>query len=402
MSFESLALLLLPVDGPGVVAEASEEWRFDPASAAEATYVVWGRGPFPWDRPAPAAARVALRREAGLSLLRTRPPAPFTVRAVHRVPAPQIGAGLVLPRLRAFLRSGALVELFSGDAPTRAIDAAARAAGSVEPLRRLRPAVGGSWLARTSDGSGTDFVLRVARDGGPADPQRAALALERLADAGSPVVPKLLRRGRGAGTSWSAETALPGRRPARLSSSLARDAAGFCATLPRTEGPPVTPVIELRSLAGRFSRWQRELSGLADRVETAAASLRAVVRHGDFWAGNLLASRSRLSGVLDWDAWAEDGLPGTDLLHLVALDLASRRRVGLGRVAGHRPWRSREFETLAGPYWAKLEVRPDLDAVGAAWWAGHVAATLARLPHLAGHAGWITANVDQVVSELAG
>jgi Phosphotransferase enzyme family/Methyltransferase domain len=46
-------------------------------------------------------------------------------------------------------------------------------------------------------------------------------------------------------------------------------------------------------------------------------SIRLAVVHGDFWAGNVLVHRGRISGVVDWERAAIDGLPIWDLVKIV-------------------------------------------------------------------------------------
>jgi hypothetical protein len=43
-----------------------------------------------------------------------------------------------------------------------------------------------------------------------------------------------------------------------------------------------------------------------------------------------------------------------------------------------------------------------LHALGIAWWAAYVAASIRRLPHLGEDARWVDANVDRVLEALGG
>lgn len=54
--------------------------------------------------------------------------------------------------------------------------------------------------------------------------------------------------------------------------------------------------------------------------------------HGDFWAGNLLASGSVVTGIVDWDRAGPDQLPLHDLLHLAVFARRVRDRCELGEV----------------------------------------------------------------------
>ena len=76
--------------------------------------------------------------------------------------------------------------------------------------------------------------------------------------------------------------------------------------------------------------------------------LRLVVVHGDFWAGNVLVHRGRVTGVVDWERAAVDDLPIWDPVKVVMdaafhLDrhrsVARRGRRGLPRWGELGPWR---------------------------------------------------------------
>ncbi len=130
----------------------------------------------------------------------------------------------------------------------------------------------------------------------------------------------------------------------------------------------------------------------------------AVMRHGDLWTGNLLVSRGRLCGVIDWDASDPAAVPGSDLLQLVAGEIRRRARASLGTAFLMQPWRTDLFTKVAAPYWSEIELEPTpqlLDLVGIAWWATEAHGTLARLPHRAADRGWVESNVEAVLSALA-
>jgi hypothetical protein len=61
------------------------------------------------------------------------------------------------------------------------------------------------------------------------------------------------------------------------------------------------------------------------------------VVHGDFWAGNILVSNGRVSGVVDWEAATVSGEPVRDLVRFANMfALYLDRGVRRGRpVAGH-------------------------------------------------------------------
>jgi aminoglycoside phosphotransferase (APT) family kinase protein len=83
---------------------------------------------------------------------------------------------------------------------------------------------------------------------------------------------------------------------------------------------------------------ERDLERLAETYDRLRRnSVRRTVVHGDFWLGNALIDRGRVSGVVDWEAAAMSGEPTRDLVrfaHMYALYLDRRTRPGK-RVAGH-------------------------------------------------------------------
>lgn len=97
----------------------------------------------------------------------------------------------------------------------------------------------------------------------------------------------------------------------------------------------------LTRLSSRFSDDPR-VDHAVDRLVEIYARLRrnTVPRaavHGDLWLGNILLSRGRISGVVDWEAGANAGDPVRDLVRfalMYALFLDRRTRPGR-RVAGH-------------------------------------------------------------------
>ncbi|MGH2572454.1 MAG: hypothetical protein ACRDGU_03060 [Actinomycetota bacterium] len=405
--FQSLASLFLPADEArhAVILDAGERWRLDEAAAAGADTVVWGREALRSGTPSAVAIRWALARERGIVRVRRRPPAPLEVTGVHRLPPPRLAPGVLRNRLREALLGGALVELGGPRRGPRLIDWAAEAAGATGGVNAFRPGSGGSGLARIRGPEGSPLVLRLARSGGPGDPHRAAQALERLSSMESALVPRPAGKGRVNGVSWTAETALPGRPPSRITQDLAAQVAAFCAGLPRAEGQATAHSADLLQVARRFPHWTTVLSEAVTACDQAALSVPALMRHGDLWAGNLLAERGGMTAVIDWDAWHPAALPGTDLLHLVAMEEGRKTSRGMGRVWLARPWESESYSAAGAGYWNAIGVRPDpklLEAVGIAWWAGQVAATLARLPFLAGDERWVEANVETVLTALMG
>jgi hypothetical protein len=401
--FEAPARLLLP-DGelPGRTVEADERWTVDGELPADVDALVWGREPVTAGAGARTLTRTAVRRERALARLTVRPPKPLRVRAVHRWP-PTIFRASRLSGLRAAGASGALVELTRGAPCRRVVDSAASAAGARGPARSLYPGTEGSLLGRIATPDGRPLVLRVGEAGGPADPRHGIAALERLARSRLSVVPSPAGHGRVADAAWSAEAALPGRRPGQAGRSLASQVLDLCLRLPIGEEPPSAFSADLDEIEARLPVARESLGRLRVMVGPVVGSLPSVLRHGDLWAGNLLVDRGALRGVVDWDAWHPAAVPGTDLLHLLAMQEAVRSGRSIGEVWLGRPWDSAAFRELTDRYWRVLGVHPDRDvreAVGVAWWANQVAFSLARLPSLATDERWLARNVWLVLQAL--
>jgi hypothetical protein len=409
VSVRSLPFLLLPAEAGrmGKVIEGSDGWTaLAKAREAGADVVVWARWPLPFGTPVRRALRSAMDRERAASAARRWPPKPFTSARVHRLPPPNILPSGARNALRAALLGGTLIELAGPGAVPRVLDAVAEAAGVGAPISTFRPGSGGAGLAKVRREDGTEMILRFGRAGSGGDPRAASDALVLLEVAGMPLTSRLVARGRTAGASWTAETVLPGRPPRRLSASLTAEVVRFCAALPPAEGANGSALADdLEAIAVAIPHRTGPLRELIPWAEAAARSVPTVLRHGDLWAGNLLASKGRLSGVVDWDSWHPAGIPGADVLHLLAMDEGRRIRRGLGSVWLGRPWQSKAFLSATRDYWPSLGFRPDrsqLELVGVAWWACHVAGSLRRLPHLANDEAWLSENVEAVLSALAG
>lgn len=403
--FELLAYAFLPAERgrPGLVLEAPPDWRFAAADLVdEADVVVWGRTP---GAPAPLVltARRAALRELSLRTLRRRLGERLRLVAVHRLPPRGLRMDRLRRSVRAALRGGALVELSAAPKRSRVLDAVAEAAGVRPSERSIHGGAGGVVILRGAVGDGSPAVLRVAREGAPGDPAALADALARLG-ASVGLAPRLHARGVTAGASWAVEEALPGRRPSRVDASLVREVTDACASFPRDEGHPTATTADLDAVAAILPERAAALASLASELSGTFPSLPAILRHGDLWTGNLLVDRAgRLSGIVDWDAAHPAGVPGADLLQLVATDLRRAAGLALGPAFLTRPWRSREFEQAAARYWPALGVAPGdevLEAAGVAWWAAEVYGTLARLPHRAADERWLETNVDRVLARL--
>jgi hypothetical protein len=407
VSFLALASLLMPTEpGPRALAlEADARWQFDRAAAADADLVVWGRPPWPSGTSLPTLARAAIARERALTRLRRQPPGPLRVVAIHRWWPPALRPDRGASKLRDAFLSGALVELAAARRPLRVIDAASQMAAGSDTVRGFLPGSGGSALTRVPLAGGREGVLRVAPTGGAGDPARAAAALHHLAGEPTGQIPRLLGRGITAGASWSLESYLPGRRPSRLTPAILVGVARFVAALPRAAGPPTAHHDDLDRIATAYPQHAPVLQRISRGLDLRLRSLPAVVRHGDLWTGNLLATGMRLSGVVDWDGWHPSATPGVDLLQLLNMDEALRTRRHVGELWLQRPWESPVFARVSAEYWQGLGVRPDrqtLEAIGIAWWAGQVAHSLSRDPTLSGDRRWTEAHLDRVLGVIEG
>ena len=225
----------------------------------------------------------------------------------------------------------------------------------------------------------------MARAAAPGDPATAADTLERLA--GVAFAPHLLGRGVVAGASWSAEEALPGRRPRALTWDLVRQVASACATLPRCAAPPSAPVDDLLGAAARLPWLAGDLRRLADLLRPRLDGIPAIERHGDLWAGNLLVDGGALCGIVDWDAahrpafraatssswWGPTcgGVP------------AARWGARCSSAPGARA-RSLPRPPDTGGRSASRPPRALLDTAGVAWWATEIHGTLLALPTAGG------------------
>jgi aminoglycoside phosphotransferase (APT) family kinase protein len=370
---------------------AGEAWTFDRGSAQGYDKVVWGRepaSPLPRSEVLPWAAR----RERALLGLRLRPAAGLTRVQVHRwtwtFEKPRY-----LPRTVSTLRAGAVVELSRG-VVVRAIDEAARAGGVTGGLGRLAIGPTGSVTATARSADGSRRIFRAAPLDATVDPDRAAEALRRLEGLGPTVVPRLAGAGRTARVSWSTESLMPGRQPDRLSPRVLDELLDFLLSLPRADGPPMAFRDDIETLATHVPSQATELRELLARHESTITWLPAVMRHGDLWSGNVLVHRGRLSGVVDWDAWHPAGVPGTDLVHLTAME--HYRGPTFAEILTLRPWKTRAFRGAAARYWQAMGVRATddvLDAVGIAWWATQAARSVTMEPENTPSGDWVERHI---------
>lgn len=385
--FASFARLYAPAAGGGEtrLIEAGDAWNAEELHGLGAAPAIWGNLSTHGGGPIGAAIRHAVRRERALRRLRRVEGAV----AVHRL-APSARSDRLRPAIRGALRSGLLVEI-NARGRERVVDLVLRDAGAPPgPSVHLRPRADGSALAMFRATSGEAVVLRVTTANPTAIRENAA-GLAALESASVPDVPRLRGQGRTAGAEWTTETRLAGRIPPRIESSVLDATVAFCGALPR-QARATSLDERLLRLAGRHDRWATLLRAMAG----SRPSLPGILQHGDLWLRNLLVEREGLSGVIDWETWHPSGVPGADLLQLVAMDRRRRARQGIGALWASGVWRSDEFVGLATPYWRRLGIdvdEPLLEAVGLDWWAGQVL----RHERLSGSADWVRDNVDRVL-----
>jgi hypothetical protein len=248
----------------------------------------------------------------------------------------------------------------------------------------------------------SSVVLRVGRCASPGAPAHAFEAL-RLLD-GDRRVPRPISSGQLRNTwSWAVETAVSGISPSPKDSLLFTDqAAEFLSRLPHGEASPSLQTdltIISEGLGDRFV----ELTEFGEHLEQAIAGMPSVMRHGDFWPGNVLFDGQRLVGVVDWDWWSNRGVPGADLLHYIATANRLRRRVSIGDVLASEPWTLSHVR----PQLARLLAASGLDddaqvvqVVVAAWWVTQIAGDLYRDPGLALNSRWIDRNISRSIPSL--
>jgi len=400
--FESVAWLFAPADDPAACAlvEAADDWHLDLPAGHPA--VAWGRMPARGESRS-RMVRSALARERAL-LRASR----ASLRDLRYWDHQRIAPTGWRPRWHAAMRfalmSGAVVRLGSGPVQVRVADRIAEHAGHVGGPVDLRVSGDGSALARLTLEGQPPMLLRLATEGGLKDVSRNGDALRRLAEAAIRNVPRLVRDGTMLGVSWSTEDELPGMPIRQLPRQLLEEVVTWAASLPLSGTPAVAAEERLELIIRRFPRSAADLSRALELVRERARDVPGVLEHGDLWTGNILARDGALVGVVDWDNWHPAGVPGSDLLHLVAMRSRSQTRLEVGELWLERPWAAREFRQATATYWSRLGLQLSDDLawlVGVDWWAAHVTAGLRRGRQPAGDANWVARNVENVAPRLA-
>lgn len=296
------------------------------------------------------------------------------------------------------------------------LDAAiAQARGRVSPSMAAEPAVlRSSGVVSTALGSS---ILRLAV--GPATgllfSQQASLTALGSADLDPAVtarIPVGAASGKAGLAAWTLERKLPGDRPAApLSSALVDDCVAFLIGLYHA-GRDVAPQVDLtRSGATVASacppHTATAVTAVARRLQHELADVPRGYAHGDFWPGNLLAERGRLSGVVDWAAAGPGRLPLLDLITLQVDIVQVQSGLSMGsalvRYAAADPARDEPVRAYCERLGMPLDGRR-IRQLLTAYWLDAVARRLvdsAVDPHQSFDAAWRRQNIDVILSTIA-
>lgn len=405
-SFERLAQLFLHADADcHQVIEEHAHSRRTTTVPSRPDGLIWGMSPHARDAMVGSALRFAVEREASMVRVRRRARRDGLV-LVDRLRLPSTSRarrGFLLDALRSALLGGVLVDLRSAACTghRRVMDRLLLDA-DVEATGPVRQTVDGGFIIAVTQRDRPAFLRASAADHSRS-PRHNAAGLQVLH--GNPQVPELLGTGESNGFHWCVEARLQGGMPRRLNREHRVQAAAFLAALPRADTAPTVALTDIDLLLSACPDHRVALDGLRRWLAAALDSLPSVLLHGDFWAGNLLVRGDRLTGVVDWDAWRHGGVPGSDLLHLVASELQTGRRLSLAEVCRLRPWCGEEFRELSDAYWDQVGVPPGdvpLDVVGCAWWLRHVAGTMERISLRRADDRWKARNVGSVLDVFMG
>ena len=404
--FPAFAYLHTPADPTlsATIVETDGSWSLPPTPPSDIEVVLWGRLARN-ARPSPALAVEASQRELSMRRLRARPPGHLRVVEVHRL-APTRRAGAVRSAIRSATLGGALVELARGERPDRVIDAVVDAADGDAAGITLRPSGDGSALASIAI-DGVPAELRVARVGHPKDPARGRAALTTLAEADVPLVPRPIGGGTTAGAAWSSETRLSGRHVGALRPEFLRRIIEFLARLPSAPSGDIGRAAvadHLIAASEFFPEHAAALESVSAAAERWGSDLSPVLIHGDLWLNNVIATDGTLSGVFDWYTWHPAGVPGSDLLNL----LAAVERANTGRDVGSMfvddYWRSPPVMDAIRAYFSERGA-PAPDAAGFAaiatgWWSSRIAGALYRALRQIDDPAWVERNLVGPLARL--
>ncbi len=153
----------------------------------------------------------------------------------------------------------------------------------------------------------------------------------------------------------------------------------------------------LARLTGVSRHREEALCCLRDELRGALAGRRVQTAfvHGDLWPGNvLIAADGTVSGIIDWEAAQECGLPAIDRAHLLITTRALVQRRELGAVV---------VDLLAAPTGSHAAARHALSMRTTVLlaWLHHVAGNLAKADRYARRRRWLRRNVHPVLSAVA-
>ena len=175
--------------------------------------------------------------------------------------------------------------------------------------------------------------------------------------------------------------------------------------LPEDPSPGLAVADQLADVALAFPEHADALEGVSNSVERWSAGMPSVLVHGDLWLNNMLVVDGRLSGLFDWDTWHPAGIPGADLLNLLAADERTRSQRDIGPLLVSDFWASPIVVDALRPYFEgrgrSLPDRAGLAAIGTAWWASRIAASLDRGSRPTEHEAWVERNLVAPLDRLA-
>jgi aminoglycoside phosphotransferase (APT) family kinase protein len=253
--------------------------------------------------------------------------------------------------------------------------------------------------------------------------QRAVLtalhADERLAKWRA-LVPQVIAGGRYRGLAYLVEERVPGGRleallrERTLRESALRHAVAAIAPLHRLDAvrrvPDAAllvrlvdePVALLTALTDDRPEAATTLRRVGDRLRSALGGVALDIGwvHGDYWPGNILTDPyGHITGIVDWEYARAGDIPAIDLMNLL---------ITARMVIHHREFGAVMAGMLAGDAWSSMEqdaladVGAPIPAIDLAvlTWLRHVSDMITRRPAFSGHALWVRANVDAVVTAL--
>lgn len=393
--YDGLARLLL---GPAEHGVHTRNWDVSELADLDGGRLLWGAAGGS-SRGRGRALKQALRREAALVRLRTIGAHGFRLERVLRVASTGPRGRRATDPIRRVLYGGAFAQLARDAGTPTTLDLVLRDAGVVA-VGRPRVTAGGSLLQPVHRGTQA-AMLRVGAAGTMGDPAWAARGLAAVAARRDFPAPAPVGGGLHGSLSWTLESRLPGESPRRMTPALFREVVAALSRLPVTDRAAGEAARDhLDTLTEWFPERRERLEAWRACVVDGLAGVPAVLGHGDLWVRNLLATRGRLTGVVDWDAWTDGSAPGTDLLQLFATAWRAELREPLGAVWRRRPWDRPAFHAHAARYWGAFGINPSpsyLEALGIAWWAQEVVGTLRRIPIRRHDPAWVSANVLHVL-----